>query len=534
MSVGSSINEPVTGMNMNTDKPRILVVDDDIIVRTMASHQLTHAGFEVTALGDGRKVVETFQSLRPDAVLLDVVLPDRDGYGICRELRALEGMQHYPIAMLTSLDDEEAIRMAFEAGATEFIPKPLNWVHEIYRLRYMLRTSQMMNELDESRIELVQAQKMESLGVLTAGIAHDFNNLLQGIISYAELIGMGVLKEAECDEAVAEIGKIASRGCSLTSQLLLTSRKDVGMVEDVAVDALLSESVSVLKHTLPKTITTHLNTPSELRMIKADSSHMQQVLINLAINASHAMPDGGDLTIRAENVILDEKFCSRCANCEPGHHVIIEVSDTGHGMDSDTMGKMYEPFFTTKGPQDGTGLGLSVIYGIVKAHHGHISCESAVGKGTTFRLYIPVAEILVEKEEPVVEVSCGGGGGRVILLADDEPNVRYAVGAFLDRDGYRVIKSADGKEALEQFGSSREEIDAIVLDMNMPNMDGEACLKELAGQGCKAPVILATGSLLSSERESELLEYASAIIAKPFERKGLLKVVSDALEAKAY
>jgi CheY-like chemotaxis protein len=634
---------------------RVLVVDDDAIVRALAERSLAGAGFEVTTLADGRGVVEAFVAQRPDAVLLDVMLPGLDGYSICRALQALPDAAYVPIAMLTALNDEEAIRLAFEAGATEFLPKPINWVYVIYRLRYLLRSAATMRDLDTARRtiarakrewertfdaiedpvmlisadliiqranmaaarmgslpirdmigkpcrdvfcrgrpcvaecpvsralaagkpvraevreygsgrsdclvsaapvlnggsapdsvvyfvkdvteyrqlerELLQLQKMEALGVLAAGVAHDFNNLLQGVAGWADILAAPQPSPAQLAEGLTRISGVVMRGRALTQQLLFTSRKAEGRKRPTAVGAIAMEVTALLGRTIPKSVKIEEIVPDDLWCVNAEGTHLHQAFMNLAVNASQAMPDGGVLRLEAVNVVMDEAYCRHHPDAHAGPHVMIAIADTGIGIAPAVLPHIYEPFFTTKAPGTGTGLGLSVTYGIVRDHGGHICCYTEVGHGTTFRVYLPALPVSrVDDALQAPQPAPASGRGMTVLVADDEPVILEVVSMLLERSGYRVVRTSDGRDALDYFLAHRDQIDAVLLDINMPRMDGEQCLKALRESGCSAPVLLSTGALLTAERQARILEVADGVLMKPFESSELLRKIAGAID----
>jgi CheY-like chemotaxis protein len=336
-------------------------------------------------------------------------------------------------------------------------------------------------------------------------------------------------------EGLTEIIDVATRGRALTQQLLFTSRKAKGRKEPTFVGPILQEIETLLARTQPKNITVQSEVPEGLWLVHADASHLHQALMNLAVNAAQAMPDGGTLCMRAANVELDESYCFAHPDSHPGPHVMLAVSDTGTGIDKALLSKIYDPFFTTKAPGKGTGLGLSIVFGIVRDHGGHICCYTEPGQGTTFRVYLPAMRESVTRTpagagptEADVPLS---GEGRTVLVADDEPLVLGLVVRLIESRSYRVIRTVNGREALDYYLAHRDEISAIVLDMNMPVMPGDECLRELAKAGCTAPVLLATGALLTADREAELLRYASTIVSKPFHGDELLKALGRVCRA---
>ena len=638
------------------ERPLILVVDDDVTVRSLAEHHLAAAGFDVAARAEGAATAATFRELRPDAVLLDVMLPDADGFDLCRNLRALPEALHVPIVMLTSLNDESAIRQAFEAGASEFVAKPINWLHESYRLRYLLRAAANLRDLERARQaiaqaerewektfdaigdpvllldadltirranhaaarmagvpvdqlpgrpcrdafgcglagkadcpaqqalfrrvpvqtevlgfgrgkrdclmsvapipganagpealvysikdvteyrelqkELLHAQKMEALGVLAAGVAHDFNNLLQGIMGWADILSMETPSQKELQEGLAQMTSVAKRGRALTQQLLFTSRKAEGKKRATEVGPLIGELAAMLSRTQPKTIQIETEIPGDLWKVNADVSHLHQALMNLAVNAVQAMPTGGTLRLQATNVVLDSAYSLSHPDSHVGPHVMLAVSDTGPGIPKELLPRIYDPFFTTKPTGQGTGLGLAIVFGIVRDHGGHLCCYSEPGQGTTFRIYLPAAE--AKNAAPARELEPGSpptsGAGKTILVAEDEPLILSLLIRILERQRYRVVQTVNGRDALEYYLAHADEIDAVMLDINMPHMSGDQCVKEIRSRGFAVPVLLATGALFSAQRQAELLELATAIVMKPFHGGELLATLEQALE----
>jgi CheY-like chemotaxis protein len=269
----------------------------------------------------------------------------------------------------------------------------------------------------------------------------------------------------------------------------------------------------------------------ELKMINADSTQIDQIVLNLAINARDAMPEGGMLTLRARNVILDEDYCSRNLEVSPGEYVELSVSDTGTGMEKSIQERIFEPFFTTKDPGSGTGLGLSMVFGIVKAHGGHITCHSEPGAGTTFSVYFPVAEEAREAKDGLMEKS-DHTGNETILIVDDEEMIRKFAGEMLEIIGYTVITAENGLKALEIYSQQAETIDLVILDLNMPIMNGVECLEAMAAVNPRVKALIATGYWVDSETKERLAKHAKGLISKPFKTEDFLRLIRKILDRK--
>ncbi len=262
----------------------------------------------------------------------------------------------------------------------------------------------------------------------------------------------------------------------------------------------------------------------------ADSSQVGQILLNLGINARDAMPDGGTLTVETENVELREDFCAAYPELKPGPYVLLTVSDTGHGLDKETIKRIFDPFFTTKSMAKNTGLGLATVYGIVKLHRGHITCCSEPGRGTTFRVYFPAMKRELEEktstEEPVPK-----GGTETILLVDDEKDLLQLAVKMLSCFGYKVMEAVDGKEALGIYKEQKESVSIVILDLIMPKMDGQHCLDEILKLNPEAKVLIASGYSDEATRKGLLEKGAGGFVSKPYRLRQLLQTVRDVLDA---
>jgi two-component system cell cycle sensor histidine kinase/response regulator CckA len=387
--------------------------------------------------------------------------------------------------------------------------------------------------VERQRLEaqLRQAQKMEAVGTLAGGIAHDFNNLLQAIHGYTELL---LLDKKETDSGHDELQGIlraAKRGAELTQQLLTFSRKEGSELSQLDLNSEVQRTIQLLERTIPKMIEIEFFPAGDLKPAYADSAQIEQVLLNLAVNAKDAMPDGGKLTLATGNALLDEEFCRTHAGAQPGDYVSLTITDTGRGMDNATLEHIFEPFFTTKGLAAGTGLGLAMVYGIVKSHGGYIECTSEPERGTSFKIFLPDAGSDPGPERVKPQQSLAPiGGTETILLVDDESFIRDLGEQMLTKFGYRVLTSPDGETALELYLGRADEIDLIVLDLIMPGMGGRKCLERLRELDLKTPVLIASGYPSDRSTRESIEAGAVGFVAKPFKLLRLLEAVRAALD----
>ncbi|MFH1138739.1 MAG: PAS domain S-box protein [Pseudomonadota bacterium] len=386
---------------------------------------------------------------------------------------------------------------------------------------------------EQKKIEaqLIKAQKMEAIDALAGGVAHDFNNLLQTISGSVQLM---LLKKSPDDvdhEYLTTIDQAIHRASDLVKQLLTISRKWESTFEPVDLNAEIINLGKLLQRSFPKMIDLEFHLEKDLKPVNADRVQLEQVLLNLAGNARDAMPEGGKIVFETQNYLVDETFQRLHPNQPLGPCVLLRVSDTGQGMDQETMTHIFEPFFTTKGVGRGTGLGLSTVYGIVRNHKGLIACYSEPGQGTVFNLFLPALEgdgpaRSMEPESPADLP----GGTESILLVDDEKTIRELGQALLEEYGYRVACVASGEEALEIYAREKYRFDLVVLDLGMPGMGGRKCLREIIRLNPNAKVLVFSG-YSAGEHIGEMLESgARGFIGKPFRLADLLHQVRTALD----
>ncbi len=384
--------------------------------------------------------------------------------------------------------------------------------------------------LRKSEEQLRQAQKMEAVGRLAGGVAHDFNNVLSIILSYSDLI-LGDMKPADPLRAdIEEIRKAASRAAGLTRQLLLFSRQQVVEPRVIDLYEVLASMDKMLQRILGEDVDLVLIAPKSSGRVKVDPSHVEQVILNLVVNARDAMPTGGKLTVETANIVLDEHYATTHVPSKPGQYVMMAVSDTGTGMDRETRARIFEPFFTTKEIGKGTGLGLSTVFGIVQQSGGNIWVYSEPGKGTTFKIYLPRVDAELDVLTPAVAPTTLQGN-ETILLVEDEEQVRTVVLGILRRQGYDMIAARNAEEALLLCQKHPGKIDLLLTDVVMPQMSGPDLARRVASMRPDTRVLCMSGYTDDSIVRHGVLESGAAFIQKPITPALLTRKVREVLDA---
>jgi len=399
--------------------------------------------------------------------------------------------------------------------------------------RVRLVVAQDVGERKNLEVQLRQSQKMEAIGRLAGGVAHDFNNLLMVIKGHTELL-LNVMPPSDpIGRKIEQIDRSADRAASLTRQLLAFSRLQVLQPQVINLNSIVEEMGKLLPRLIGEDIELVIRSEKNLGTIRADASQMEQVMMNLAVNARDAMPNGGKLLIETSNVELDRTYTAGHPLMQSGPYVQLVVSDSGTGMDAETQAHIFEPFFTTKEKGKGTGLGLATVYGIVKQSGGFIWVYSELDKGTSFKIYLPrlnQVEDHVDTAKPAVEIP---NGTETILLAEDEQDVREIAREFLESGGYRVIEAKDGKEALELAKENRDQIDLLVSDMVMPGMTGQQLAERLRKDQPEISVVFMSGYSEHAATEMADADPSVRLLSKPFSRNTILRGVREILNAKA-
>ncbi|MFC1569968.1 ATP-binding protein, partial [bacterium] len=376
-------------------------------------------------------------------------------------------------------------------------------------------------------MKLVEGQKMESIGTLAGGIAHDFNNLLGGILGYASLLLSDMPKDSPYYEDVHTIAETAKRAADLTNRLLAFARGGKYQVTTINLNDVAKDVIGILTHSTDKSISIEPFYSRNLWDIRGDREQIHQVMMNICLNAVEAMPNGGKLTFSLDNVILDESFAQTQLSLKEGDYIRIQITDTGTGMDAKTKARVFEPFFTTRSGGGGKGLGLSVVYGIVKNHEGTAVLDSHLGKGTKVTVFIPrFVKASPVIEQPAIEKL---QTKKTILLVDDEEVIRQVGTRMLNKGGYDVITVGTGEEAIELFEKDQDKIKLILLDLILPNMSGRDTARKLREMDPNV-VIVFTSGYGPQDRPDLIRSGEEFFIQKPFQTEVLLKTLQDITE----
>ena len=398
--------------------------------------------------------------------------------------------------------------------------------------RDITKRRQAEDQRDKTDAQLRHAQKMEAVGQLAGGVAHDFNNLLQVIQGYTDLALNDMDADSPAHAEMEEVMKAAKRAAALVNQLLAFSRRQVLEMDDLDLNKVITDITRMLRRVIGEHITLEAISGHDLGTVRADRGQVEQILINLCVNARDAMPMGGKITIETENVRIDEKFCESHPWAKPGRYVLLSVTDTGCGINEETLARIFEPFYTTKGVGKGTGLGLATVYGLVNQHGGMVHVYSEIDKGTTFKIYL----ILAERAATAVGHKIKGpvqGGTETILLAEDDTCVRNLTKIILEKTGYTVLAAVDGEEALRMFKNHADEIDLALLDVIMPKLGGRAVFNHILEQRPDIRVLFSSGYSINAVHTDFVLDQGLQLIQKPYQRDDLLRKIRDVLNAAA-
>jgi PAS domain S-box-containing protein len=390
-----------------------------------------------------------------------------------------------------------------------------------------------ITERKKLEAQLIQAQKMEAVGTLAGGIAHDFNNILTAIISYLNILLMKMGKDDPLRTYVNKIIDSSEKATALVHSLLAFSRKQAINPKSVNVNSIIQKVKNLLMRLIGEDIELKTYLADKDLVVMADTEQLEQVLMNLATNARDAMPDGGTVAIGTDIKEIENGFIKVHGYGEAGEYALMTVSDTGLGMDEETRKRIFDPFFTTKEVGKGTGLGLAMVYGIIKQHNGYISCYSEPRKGSTFNIYLPLIRTKVEKTNSKA-VSAVGTGTEAILLVEDDAEVRMAAKEILTESGYKVIEAVDGEDAIQKFSKegNREEIQLLILDVVMPKKNGKEVYEAIKKIRSDIKVVFISGYPAEIIHKKRVMEDGLDFVMKPFSPHDLLKKIRNVLDKK--
>lgn len=629
---------------ISTDQNVILIVDDTPTNLEMLLEFLESAGFKVVVAEDGESAIEMAEYAPPDLILLDILMPQMDGFEACRRLKTNPDTQDIPIIFMTALTDKVDKVKGLNLGAVDYIAKPLDHEEVLARVNIHLRLQNLTKKLKEQNERLEQqaalldittdailmrdlehkicfwnkgserlygwkasealgqnaneilyrhatlsqlqncgkslaecgswqgelhqitkqgkdlivasrwtlvrdnagqpqsiltvntditekkqlesqflrTQRLESIGTLAGGIAHDLNNILTPILMAAQLLQLKLPDADEQSQQMFEtIENNAKRGAALIKQVLQFARGVEDTQGIVQVEHLILEIRQIIQETFPKSIKIFTYISPDLWPVSGDATHLHQVLMNLVVNARDAMPNGGTLSILAENLFIDQYSAQMNLDASVGSYIQITVTDTGTGMPIEVLDRIYEPFFTTKEVGKGTGLGLSTVRGILKSHGGFINAYSKEGKGTEFKVFLPAVKT---KETALVEnPELPKGNGELILVVDDEKEILEITKIWLENYNYKVLTASDGIEAIALYAQHKNEIGAALIDMMMPTMDGATTIRTLQKINSFVKIIAVSG-LLASDKLRRTCG-VETFISKPYTTKELLQAL---------
>jgi len=391
-----------------------------------------------------------------------------------------------------------------------------------------------IDKMEKSELRLIRSQKMESIGKLAGGIAHDFNNFLQAIFGYTDILLFDTDENSEQYDYIQKIKNAAENGANITRQLLILSRKQEIELQPLNINEEILKINTILNHSIPKMIEIKLELSKDIKTIRGDPTQIQQIIMNLVLNARDAMPNGGKIIVRTQNMLLDKKFCEFNTDLTPGEYCYISISDNGSGMPKDILTHLFEPFHTSKTKGKGTGLGLSIVYNIVKKHYGAIQCYSESGIGTEFKIYLPSTDAKNFTQKNQSRIEDIPKGSETILLVDDENSILEYGATILTKFGYKVLTAQSGERGFEIYTKSfsrNKRIDLVILDLIMPGMGGINCLtKILSLWDPLAKIIISSGLSMDDDINDVIKKGAKAFITKPFNTEELLKLIRIVLD----
>jgi signal transduction histidine kinase len=505
-----------------------LIVEDSEDDAALLLRELRRGGFDVIHQRVDTPAAMTYaiDSQKWDLVISDHSMPHFTGIDALHVLRA-KGSR-IPFIFVSGTIGEETAVSALKDGAQDYLMKT-NLKRLVTAVQRELREAEQRQERERLERQVQQLHKFETIGRLAGGIAHDFNNVIGAIVGWAELCSQETQPGTHLHERIHKIMEQADTAAALTSQLLSFARRQFLQPKRIDLNMLVLQSTSLLRRVIGEHITITVETASDLHVTLADPSQIDQVLVNLCLNARDAMPKGGRLVLETTNIEITEEYCRFATYAQPGSYVLLSVSDTGVGMDAETIEQIFEPFFTTKEMGKGTGLGLATVYGIVKQHNGFLNVESEPGKGTIFQIYLPASSGMAEPRETRGDEK-PKKGSETILLAEDHDGLRQSAQEMLQALGYRVHLAANGIDAVRLFTTNSDQIDLVVLDVVMPGLSGPDAYSQMASIRPDLKVVFTTGYTSEAASFTSMIDRGAAFLQKPYGQRSIGVKIRDVLD----
>ncbi len=502
----------------------------------------------VLVASSGKEALALVHRAHPDIILLDIMMPEMDGFEVCLQLKTTKETQNIPIIFITAKDEPQAIVKGFELGAADYVTKPFNSTELKARVDTQIREKQnrdlilqinarlrreikIRQQISEEKLkletQLLQSRKMDAIAALAGGVAHEFNNALNVITGSIELLKMSHANDAIVSKNVNRMMTSSDRMVNLTNQLLAYARGGKYRSEIMSLGLFVKQSLPILKHTIKSTINLEKNLDNNQFRIEADSVQMQMVLAAILTNATEAIDKNGVIHITTQDIWVDKPFSKDHPELKNGPYVCLTIRDNGAGMNPETQSRVFEPFFTTK--FSGRGLGMAAVYGIIKNHDGSVALDSEPGKGTTVRIYIPAKSVLPAETIAPNEITSKGAGS--ILVIEDETMIREVTETLLKYLGYSVLMAKNGAEAVSLARTFEGQIDLALLDIGLPDMKCDQVYSLITAARPNMKVVVCSGFSINGPVQRIMKAGAQGFIQKPYTLSTLSMKLKKALEA---
>ena len=520
--------------------PTLLIIEDDPLVRNGILIYLKNSGeYNILQAEDGQEGLEIFRRVAPDLVLTDLHLPKLDGLEVLAVIK--NESPDTPVIIVSGMGTLDDVIKALTLGACDYVTKPIadmvllkHAVVQALERRCLINENKryrnyLEEEVAKKTAELQQSQKMEAIGTLAGGIAHDFNNILAAIMGYADLVLLKENQDEEVTESLRQIKKASNRAKDLVQQILAFSRKSTTRRYPVQAAVIIRETLMLLRATLPATVEIKQHIDERNILVKIDPTELHQVITNLCTNAFHSLPnEKGTISVHLNSCTLTPNQLEDIPDLKAGEYLKLVVQDNGCGMDKGTVTKVFDPFFTTKGKDYGTGLGLSVVHGIIRSSDGFISVKSEPESGTTFTVLFPVVN-KVQPVEGAVAVPPPGGSEH-ILFVDDEEALRNLAELMFRYLGYSVSSCSSGAEALQILKNEGSGVDLVITDQSMPHMPGTELVEIIHTLYPGLPIILCTGYSSVVDKEKAMAMGLNGFLMKPLSINKLAREIRKVFE----